>query len=213
MNQATYKTFQASEISELERFFRTNLINSFCGVKQVFLLGSTGSKYPENLAPFTQVMHLGANPAAIGILFRPDSVERHSLENIRKTKYFSLNTVPYSMAELAHHTAARWQESEFKACGFETEYLKDYLCPMVKISSVKGIFKMMDEIKLFNETILLTASYEQVIVSESALSADGFINHSHTESLAAIGLDAYTQATEVTRFSYPKPETPPTRIS
>ena len=87
------KTFSRSEVDSLERFFRTNLINSLTGFKSVALLGTVGKSGQENLAIFSQIIHVGATPPLLGVLFRPPSVPRHTLENIQREHYFTVNHI------------------------------------------------------------------------------------------------------------------------
>ena len=49
-----------------------------------------------NLAIFSQIFHIGANPPLVGILVRPDSVDRHTLRNIRETSWFTINHIQES---------------------------------------------------------------------------------------------------------------------
>ena len=89
--------FTAESIAGLDERFRRNLINSLHGVRPALLVGTTSATGTDNLAVFSQVLHIGANPPLTGILFRPDSVERHTLTNIRNNGAFTLNTATTAM--------------------------------------------------------------------------------------------------------------------
>ena len=77
--------FSPGEItwSNLPERWRAQLINSASGFKPLVLLATHNSQNIDNLAVFSQLIHLGANPPLLGVLFRPDSVPRHTLENLQ----------------------------------------------------------------------------------------------------------------------------------
>jgi flavin reductase (DIM6/NTAB) family NADH-FMN oxidoreductase RutF len=122
----------------LEKIFRTNLINSFTGFKSLNLIGTESEDGNSNLAIFSQVIHVGANPPYIGVLFRPNTVPRHTLENIIDTGFFTVNHVNEKFLESAHQTSARWDISEFDAVNIEKEYKDGFYAPFVKESKIKA---------------------------------------------------------------------------
>ncbi len=58
-------------IDQMERRYRANFINSVTGCKQVHLLGTVNEGGQANLAVVNSVFHVGANPALLGVVFRP----------------------------------------------------------------------------------------------------------------------------------------------
>ena len=92
---STLKRITKDEIIDMETRFRTNFINSISGFKSVGLIGTISKDNQINLAIFSQVFHLGANPALMGFIIRPDISPRHTLENIEETKYFTFNHIFY----------------------------------------------------------------------------------------------------------------------
>lgn len=50
-------------------------------------MGTVNKIGHTNLAIFNSVIHIGANPPLMGFISRPNSGERHTLENIQETKY------------------------------------------------------------------------------------------------------------------------------
>ncbi len=184
-------TFTRSSIDGLERFFRTNLINSVTGFKSVALIGTKSEAGQENLAIFSQIIHVGANPPLVGILFRPDKVERHTLENIRSTQAFTINHIRPEFVKQAHHTAARWEESEFAACDLTPEYKDEFLAPFVGEASVKMGLKFAEEQQLINETVLVVGEIQQLHVPDHCLGDDGFVDLECAQSVTCSGLDSY----------------------
>ena len=56
-----------------------------------------------------------------------------------------------------------------------------------------------------NNTILVVASIEKVILEKGLILEDGLIDHSLANSVAVNGLDSYYTAERLKRFSYPRP--------
>ena len=201
------------EIEGLERFFRANLINSVTGFKSLCLLGSRDAAGRENLAVFTQVIHIGADPPMLGILFRPVIDGMHSLANIRETGWFTLNHVLDGEAQDAHWTSARWEVSEFQVTGFDPEYLPQIPAPFVKGSRVRMALQPVREILIEeNGTTLLLAEIQYLEVPDYALSEDGFADLLIAGSLAGTGLDGYASVSGLKRFSYARPKEKPRPI-
>ena len=73
---------QRSDIEAMEKRSRANLVNSLAGYKSANLLGSVNGRGQTNLALMSSVLHIGAHPPLVGVLIRPHSVPRHSLENL-----------------------------------------------------------------------------------------------------------------------------------
>ena len=201
-------TFTRRGIDELERFFRTNLINSVTGFKSVALIGTVSEEGQENLAIFSQIIHVGANPPLIGVLFRPDKVERHTLENLRFTQAFTINHIRPEFVKQAHHTAARWETSEFAACNLTSEYNDEFPAPFVGEASVKMGLKFVEEQSLINETILVVGEIQQLHVPDNCLSDDGFVDLESARSITCSGLDSYHTTQKIVRLSYAKPDQP-----
>ena len=79
------KHFNLEDIENMSNLYRLNLINSVTGYKSAHLIGTVSSEGYENLAVFSSVVHLGSNPALIGIILRPTSVPRHTHSNMKST--------------------------------------------------------------------------------------------------------------------------------
>jgi flavin reductase (DIM6/NTAB) family NADH-FMN oxidoreductase RutF len=201
--------YSEDNLESLNKNFRRNLINSLLGLKPALLIGTQNKKGQTNLAVFSQVFHLGASPPLLGIIFRPDSVERHTLNNIRENKVFSMNHVHQSWVNKAHQTSARYplEISEFDAVGLEREYLPGLEIPFVKNAKLKMFCHFEEEHSLMiNNTILLIASIKEIFIEDDgAISSDGFIDIEKLESSAVVGLDAYYSANLIARYKYAKP--------
>jgi flavin reductase (DIM6/NTAB) family NADH-FMN oxidoreductase RutF len=193
------------EIGEMDRFFRGNLINSVTGIKSLYLLGSQSSEGKMNCAIFSQVFHMGADPALVGILFRPVLPGMDTLSNIESTGFFTLNHVTRPMLAPAHWTSAKWDESEFEAVGLKSEYRDDFPAPFVQESVIKIGLSFAEKHPFeINGTTLVIGRIEKLIVPENVLSADGFVNLEKAGSMACGGLDSYYSPELVARFGYAK---------
>ena len=86
-------TYSEESLKTLNKIYRLNLINSITGYKPANLIGTKSKNGVTNLAIFSSVIHLGSNPALIGIVTRPNTVPRHTYKNIIDTKYFTINHI------------------------------------------------------------------------------------------------------------------------
>lgn len=96
------KHFSQKDIDTLSKIYRLNLINSATGYKSAQLVGSVSSEGNENLAVFSSIVHLGSNPALIGMILRPTTVPRHTYANMKATGVFTLNAIHERQIGRAH---------------------------------------------------------------------------------------------------------------
>jgi flavin reductase (DIM6/NTAB) family NADH-FMN oxidoreductase RutF len=210
------QSFDADQLGKLDDRFRKNLINSLMGARPAILVGTSNAKRQFNLAIFSQVLHVGANPPLCGILFRPDSVKRHTLENIRETGVFTMNVISTEFADKVHQTSARYSEeqSEFEAVGLKAEMLDSFAAPAVKEAHIKACVALEEELPLStNGTILIVGAVQKIMLNEKGLRSDGSVDHFSMNSLSVCGLDDYAAIQPVSRYSYAKPDKWPNRLS
>jgi flavin reductase (DIM6/NTAB) family NADH-FMN oxidoreductase RutF len=200
----------ADQLPHMEQRYRSNLINCLSGFKNLSLLGSIDEKGQTNLAVFSQVFHIGADPALIGVLVRPQSVRRHSLANILQSGDFTLNNVREHMLLRAHQTSARWEESEFSACGFTPWFSPQIKAPYVTESTLRIGLRLAEALPLtINNTVLVIGSVQEIWVPEYCLQPDGFIDLETAGSLSCSGLDSYHYTLSLGRLSYAKTDRVP----
>ena len=196
------------QIISLDKRYRVQLINSITGLKSAHLVGTIDKNNQTNLAIISSVFHLGADPALIGMIFRPDVSPRHSLENIRETKVCTLNHVNSSIYKSAHQTSARYprEVSEFDACDLVAEYKGEFKAPFVRDSNIQLALKLEDEKKIeLNNTHMLIMSIETIYMKEDYLAKDGNVMLAAADSIAVGGLDSYYEARLIERLPYAKP--------
>lgn len=208
-------TILAEDVKGWEQRYRTCFMNSLSGFKALCLVGTQNTNGQTNLAPFNSLIHIGAHPALMGLIFRPDSVERHTLSNIRNTKVYSINLVPKHIMAQTHQCAARYDAntSEFSATQLDAEYLNNFKAPFVKASKIKWEMVFESELEIpVNGTSLLIGRVQSIYLPENSVAADGFVNLQVADTLCVSGLDAYHECQPPVRFAYAKPHTPPQRI-
>jgi flavin reductase (DIM6/NTAB) family NADH-FMN oxidoreductase RutF len=197
------------DIEQLEKRYRTAFINSLAGFRQAVLVGTKSKDGQTNLAIFNSLIHLGAHPAIYGLLNRPDSVQRDTLQNILETKEYTLNFIGAAQYEKAHQTSARYEKgiSEFEQVDFEESYHADCFAPFVKDAVVKIAMRFEETIPIkMNGTILIIGSIMQVdIEDDSLVGTDGYVALSDADILISQGLDAYFVSKPVGRLPYAKP--------
>lgn len=204
-------TFTEQDFQSWERRYRAHFFNSAGGFKSANLLGTYGSNGEANLALFFSVVHVGANPPLLGVLFRPHTVPRHTLENIIERQYFSVNSVTEPIYRQAHATSASYAEgvSEFEACDLDCLSGKNVPVPYVKESPLRLGCKFTErhEVKA-NNTIFLVAHIMEAQVSEHLLQADGFLELSKEKIIAINNLDGYYRPNLLERLEYAQPYEP-----
>ena len=187
-------------ILKLEKLERAALINSITGFKSINLIGTCNKIGNTNLAIFNSVVHLGANPALMGFIIRPDSVERHTLSNIEETGFFTINHVNAENYQQAHQTSARYPAgiSEFDACQFSPAYKNSFISPYVNGCTISiGLsFQERVDIKL-NGTILVIGKIEQLYFPSDAWCIDGYVDIEKAGTIACSGLDSYHQTKRI----------------
>jgi flavin reductase (DIM6/NTAB) family NADH-FMN oxidoreductase RutF len=202
------KHITEKELDQMEQRFRASFINSITGFKSAVLIGTKNKENQENLAIFNSIVHLGSNPALIGMIIRPDSVERHTLENIEETGFYTINHILESFVEQAHHTSARYPRniSEFEASGLTPFYRDDFFAPYVKESNVQIGMEFKTKINIpVNNTLMVIGQIKSISLPEKAISTDGFIDLEITKTITNSGLDSYHRTERIARLPYAKP--------
>lgn len=200
------------QIQQMEQRYRARLINSLGGFKSVVLIGTQNVQAQTNLAIFSSLFHIGANPALCGLIVRPDSAERHTLGNILDTGFYTVNHVHEGIYLAAHQTSARYpmDQSEFSATGLKEEWLDGFFAPFVTQSVVKFSLQLEQKVDLtINGTTLLIGKILDVYVPQSSLGDDGFIDLETAGTLTLSGLDSYHRTQKLARLAYAKPDTAP----
>ncbi|NVD07708.1 flavin reductase [Vibrio sp. JPW-9-11-11] len=203
------QTLNAQQIAQMENRYRARLVNSLSGFKSANLVGTVDAKGQANLAIVSSVTHIGSNPPLLSFISRPNSVERHTLENILETGVFSLNSVEADFASLAHQTSARYPkyQSEFDAVGLTPQYQSGFAAPFVLESNVNiGLnLKEHHTIKA-NNTEMVIGQVEHIQLPTEIIQADGYLDIESMEWVTVSGLDSYHVTQRLFRLQYAKPD-------
>jgi len=202
------KIISVDDIAKMEQRFRGTFINSLWGFRNLSLIGTCDEKQEVNFAIFNSLNHLGANPCLASITFRPPEVDRHTYQNILSQKFFSINNVTKEFYKAAHQTSARYPSNinEAEENGLQTIWNKKYNVPYIGESNIVLIMKYEQHIDLkINNTVLLIASLQKVLLQVDCIEEDGFVNHLTAKSINCAGLDAYYQPNLISRLHYAKP--------
>lgn len=209
MGETRVKLNQISckQIMNMEKQERVHFANSLGGFKSVGLIGTKNKNNQTNLAIVDSIFHIGSNPPLFGIVFRPGVVERHTLENILETGFYTINHITEKIHKQAHQTSARYDRtcSEFDETGLIPEYKNGFLAPFVKESNVKLAMEFKEKVTLsINNTVLIIGEVKDVYFPENCLQKDGFLDIEKAASLTCSGLDSYHKTTRISRLSYAK---------
>jgi flavin reductase (DIM6/NTAB) family NADH-FMN oxidoreductase RutF len=197
------------DLDNLEQRYRANLINSLSGFKSAVLLGTTDGK-THNLAVISSVVHIGANPPLLGMIMRPHTVQRDSLDNIKQQGFYTLNHVNTQWADKAHQTSARYEqdESEFDAVGLTPFFSDTFSAPYVKESEVNIGLKVAQHFSLLNNTEMVIGEIQEVFFAKDALDKDGYLDIEALNTASISGLDSYHSSKRLARYAYAKPNVP-----
>ena len=91
----------------MDKLTRVQFATSLPGAKPISLIGTTDLAGQCNLAPFSSVLHLGSSPCLLGMVSRPDLVERHTLANLTEVRTWTINHLHPAILDAAHQCSAR----------------------------------------------------------------------------------------------------------
>jgi flavin reductase (DIM6/NTAB) family NADH-FMN oxidoreductase RutF len=196
-------------IGEMDQISRANLINSITGYKPANLIGTISDDGSANLAIFSSVVHIGAHPPLMGFISRPvGEAERHTYENIKQTRFFTINHVHEAFIKKAHWTSAKFERgvSEFEKCGLTEEYLDGFPAPYVAESRIKIGLEFADEIPIaINRTKLVIGKVKHIILPDKCLLENGSVDLNAVDGVCISGLDTYHKAVKIETFPYARP--------
>lgn len=202
--------YSRSDIDQMDKLFRLNLINSCTGFKSANLLGTKSINGVSNVAVFSSITHLGSNPPLIGFILRPTTVPRDTYRNIKDSGVFTVNHIHTEIIGDAHHTSAKYPDevSEFTKTDLEEEFLDDFPAPFVKGAQIRLGCRFLNEYEIKeNGTLLLVSQIEHVYISNDAIQQpDGWLNLQTAGSVSINGLDGYAKTTLLERFPYARPK-------
>ncbi|MDD1783116.1 flavin reductase family protein [Enterovibrio sp. ZSDZ35] len=201
--------FNLEELGQLEDRYRAKLINSLSGFKSANLIGTTDGRGNHNLAIVSSVFHIGANPPLVGMIIRPHTVTRDTLENILELGEYTINQVNADIWKESHQTSARYEQlvSEFTEAGLTPEWLDGVKAPFVAESRLKYSLLLRESQTLeINGTVLVIGEINNVLLEDEVIADDGYIDIEALETVAVSGLDSYHVTNRLGRLNYAKPD-------
>jgi flavin reductase (DIM6/NTAB) family NADH-FMN oxidoreductase RutF len=211
METSMIKHFAYNDIKNMEQRTRAHLINSLSGFKSANLIGTCDEQGVTNLAIVSSVFHLGADPALVGMIIRPNTVARGTLSNIEAVGQYTINHVNSLIWQQAHQTSARFDDavSEFDEVGLTAQYEPGITAPFVAESQLKYALKLAEIQTLsINGTILVIGEITDILIPNSGIKQDGYVDIEQLDTVAISGLDSYHTTERFARLSYAKPDRP-----
>lgn len=202
--------YSRTDIDQMDKIFRLNLINSCTGFKSANLLGTKSLNDVSNVAVFSSITHLGSNPPLIGFILRPTTVPRDTYRNIKDTGVFTVNHIYSDIIEDAHHTSAKYPDkvSEFTKTDLEEEFLGNFPAPFVKGAKIRLGCRFLNEYEIKeNNTLLLVSSVEHVFIADQDIQQeDGWLKLENANTVTINGLDGYATTSLLDRYAYARPK-------
>ena len=185
-------TYTKEEIDNMESVLRLKIVNLVTGIKTVNLIGTVNSN--TNLAIFSSLIHLGSNPALLGLISRRQHSEfGHSYSNIKENEVYTINHIHLEFIKNAHYTSAKFSRdiSEFEHCKLTEEYREDFKAPFVKESNFKIRMRFQEAVHIkINNTVLIIGEIDHIILFDEYL-VDGEVNLELFNCEAISGLNSY----------------------
>jgi flavin reductase (DIM6/NTAB) family NADH-FMN oxidoreductase RutF len=201
------KHFSLSELQTWDRFTRANFINSLSGFKSLSLIGTVNSNGVSNLAVFSNIVHLGADPALIGFINRPLTAAPHTIQNIQETGFYTVNLVTESMYKQAHQTSAKYPDgvSEFEMTGLTEQFRDGCSAPFVAESPVQYLLKLEQVIPIeLNGTFFVIGSFQEAYVPAEIKEEDGFLDLAKAGIITSLGTSGYYKTDKIDNLPYAK---------
>ena len=200
-------TFSIADLQSLDRFTRANFINTLSGFKSLSLIGTVNAEGVSNLAVFSNIVHLGADPALIGFVNRPMAAAPHTLSNIQETGFYTVNLVTESMYKQAHQTSAKYPDgvSEFEMTGLTPEFKEGCTAPFVAESPVQYVLKLEQVVPLeLNGTYFVIGSLQSAYVTAGIQEEDGFLDLAKAGIITSLGTSGYYKTEKIDNLPYAK---------
>ena len=205
-------TLDREGVAALPQRFRARLVNSISGFKSANLVGTADGEGQPACCIVSSVVHLGSNPALLGVVFRPPGDDAHNYRNLASSEHFTLSHVTAPIHERAHQTSARYSAgvSEFDAVGltphWHGEGAERFPAPAVAESPVRIGLTVEEDLLLPNRCRFVIGAVEWVDFTASIQADDGFLDLAAADTVAIGGLDAYHSVERIARLSYAKPD-------
>ncbi len=207
--------YSLAEIKSWERFYRSNFINTLSGFKSASLIGTCNEMGQPNLAIFSNIVHLGADPALVGFINRPIEASPHTISNIKTTGQFTINHIQQNFIEQAHQTSAKYniEQNEFEETNLTAVFKNGCIAPFVAQSKIQYALNLVEIVPIqYNNTFLVIGSIQDIYLPAEMIEKDGFISIEKAGSIASLGVDSYYDCKQIVRYDYARVGIKPTII-
>jgi flavin reductase (DIM6/NTAB) family NADH-FMN oxidoreductase RutF len=199
--------FNKFDLETQDRFYRGNLINCLSGTKPAVLIGTANAEGMSNLALFSNIFHLGANPALLAFVQRPVGTNGDTFRNIEATQEYTFNFVHEAIVTAAHGTSAKVpaELSEFAEYGFTENYLADFRAPFVEECPIQIGLRLVDVMPVpLNDTKIVIGSVEHIMLPDELIQEDGNLKIDAFSMMSILGLENYYKPQFVQHQGYAK---------
>ena len=182
-------------------------MNCLSGYKPASLIATANSDRKPNVAVFSNIVHIGADPAIIGFINRPREAAPHTIANIESTGCYTINHIHPEIVQRAHQTSAKYDlgVDEFKAVGLIAEYKEGVFAPFVLESKVKYAMELLEVIPIkHNNTFFVIGKLNEVWMEDGILLEDGYLDLEKGNSMVSLGIDGYYETKRHIRLPYAK---------
>ena len=189
---------------------RARLVNSLSGFKSATLVGTVDGKGVHNLSVVSSVVHLGSNPAQMGMVLRPPGVDAHTYKNVMEMGQCTFNHIGVDWVVQAHQCSARYPAdvSEFDAVGLTPCGQTDgWMAPAVQEARFRMGLTLAKDMELPNGCRFMVLDVAWVEVDGKAVAEDGYLDLGRARTAAISGLDGYHDTRHLGRLSYAKVDT------
>lgn len=203
------QTLTVVDLEGMEKLARVQLATSLPGIKPISLIGTVDHKGLTNLAPFSSILHLGSSPALLGMVSRPDLVDRHTLANLKEVRAWTINHLHPEILGAAHQCSARYPKnmSEFEATGLTPHFEQDFPAPFVAESRLRIGLELEDIIPIpANGTQLIVGRVVLIQIADGLLLDHGNLDFHAMECVASTALDTYFNVQPLARYGHAKPD-------
>lgn len=202
------KTIHPTEWQKMDKRVRTTFFNLLSGFKSPVLIGTISKSGSTNLALFSSLVHIGANPPLLGFILRPTTVARHTYQNIMDTGSYTINHITESLFQKGHQASAKYPEdvSEFEEIGLDSEYTSFGPAPYLKESPIRlGLRFVEEHIIQANGTRLMVGEVMEIQYPEEMVVEEGWFDPTSLGLVGVAGLETYFTLHYLDRLPYARP--------
>ena len=125
--------------------------------------------------------------------------------SIISTKKYTINQIQKEFIKKAHYTSAKFSEneSEFKMCNLNEEYINNFFSPYVKESNLKIGMSLKEIIPIkSNGSTMIVGEIQEIITKSKFLKDDFMFDLEYAGTIAIGGLNEYFAIKNIAHHPY-----------